>query len=102
MAIFDLLTIISAIACIAGLGIIFGLRQQHNNEAEVNEEYLFAAVFTYWLVHCLALALIRIDWQAGGEVWALSLRMLSALTYFVTWASVLCLPLQRISVREME
>jgi hypothetical protein len=102
MAIIDLLTIISAIACIAGLGIIFGLRQRPGNEAEANDEYMFAAVFTYWLVHCLTVGLMRMDWQGGGEVWALSLKMLSALTYFVTWASVLCLPLQRISVREME
>jgi hypothetical protein len=102
MAIIDLLTIISAIACIAGLGIIFGLRQRPGNEAEANDEYMFAAVFTYWLVHCLTVGLMRMDWQGGGEVWTLSLKMLSALTYFVTWASVLCLPLQRISVREME
>lgn len=102
MAIIDLLTIISAVACIAGLGIIFGLRQQSANEVAANDEYLFAAVFAYWLVHCLAVGLMRVDWQGGGEIWCLSLKTLSALTYFVTWASVLCLPLQRISVREME
>jgi hypothetical protein len=101
----DILTLVSAFACIAGLVLLFGFRQVPQVPADSLEEadqQLMAMVFAYWLVHCLAIAAIRADW-ISDEFVLNSVKMTSALTYFLTWASVFSLPLHRIStVRELE
>jgi len=98
----DLTVLISAIACIAGLVLLFVFPDRASSEREQTDHQLMAMIFGYWLVHCLAVGLLRLNWQPG-EFMLNSVKMTSVLTYFLTWASLFSLPLHRISaIREVE
>ncbi len=97
----DIVTLVSAIACVGGFILLFGFRYLPEDELESVDQALFAMIFGYWMIHCLAIAVGRSEW-IENEFLLRSLRATSAFSYFLTWASVLSLPLHRISVRETE
>ena len=97
----DFLVFLSSIACIAGLILLSDSKQNSVDELEQTEEILLRMSFTYWLVYCIAVGIQKItlpDW----EILLLSLRITSALSYFLTFACILCLPLHRLAVRQVE
>lgn len=98
----DIITLISALACVVGLVVLLAFRQAPADSLEEADQQLMGMVFAYWLVHCLAIGVIRFHWL-DSEFLLSSVKVTSALTYFLTWASVFSLPLHRIStVRELE
>jgi hypothetical protein len=97
----DFLVFLSSIACIAGLILLSDTKQNQVSELEETEQILFRMSFTYWLVYCIAVGIQKIvlpEW----EVLLLSLKITAALSYFLTFACVVCLPLHRFSVRQVE
>ena len=97
----DFLVFLSFIACIAGLILLSDTKQNQVSELEETEQILFRMSFTYWLVYCIAVGIQKIvlpEW----EVLLLSLKITAALSYFLTFACVVCLPLHRFSVRQVE
>jgi hypothetical protein len=97
----DFLVFLSFIACIAGLVLLSDTKQNQVSELEETEQILFRMCFTYWLVYCVALGIQKIalpDW----EILLLSLKITAALSYFLTFACVVCLPLHRLAVRRVE
>ncbi len=97
----DTIVLISFFACIAGILLLGDTKQNQANELEETEQILFRMSFSYWLVHCLAIGIQKIalpDW----EILLLSLKITAALSYFLTFACVVCLPLHRLAVRQVE
>lgn len=97
----DILVFLSFNACIAGLFLLADANQSPANEMEEAEQILFRMSFTYWIVYCCAVAIQKVtlpDW----DVILLSLKMTAALSYFLTFACILCLPLHRFAVRQVE
>lgn len=92
---------LSFAACIAGLLLLLDTNNSQVDELEETEQILFRMTFTYWLVYCAAVGIQKIvlpDW----EILLLSLKITSALSYFLTFACILCLPLHRLAVRQVE
>lgn len=97
----DVLVFLSFNACIAGLFLLSDANQNQVDELEETEQILFRMSFTYWIVYCASVAIQKVvlpDW----EVMLLSLKLTSALSYFLTFACILCLPLHRFAVRQVE
>lgn len=93
--------VLSFAACIAGLFLLLDAKDPQANDLEETEEILLRMSFTYWLVYCVAFGIQKIvlpDW----EMVLLSLKITCALSYFLTFACILCLPLHRFAVRQVE
>lgn len=101
LALHENLVILSFAACIAGLWLLSNGNKTQENELEETEQTLFKMSFTYWLVYCIAFGMQKIapnEW----EIVLLSLKLTAALSYFLTFACVVCLPLHRLAVRQVE
>lgn len=97
----DYLVLISFAACVTGLFLLSDGNQTQADDLEETEETLFRMSFAYWMVYCVAFGIQKIalpDW----EILLLSLKITAALSYFLTFACVLCLPLHRFAVRQVE
>ncbi len=97
----DCLVLISLAACITGLFLLATSQQMQINESEETEHTLFKMTFTYWIVYCVAFSIQKMclpEWETVIQ----SLRITAALAYFLTFACVVCLPLHRFAVRQIE
>ncbi len=97
----DYLVLISFAACIAGLLLLSNDNPTQADDLEETEQTLFSMSFSYWMVYCLALGIQKIclpDW----DIVLMSLRLTAALSYFLTFACILSLPLHRLAVRQVE
>lgn len=97
----ELLTIASFFACIAGLLLLIDTKQEQVNELEESEQILFRMTFAYWMVYCICAGMQKVglpDW----EVMVMSVKITAALSYFLTFACILCLPLHRLSVKQVQ
>ena len=95
------LVLTSFIACIAGLFLLSDADKTQTDDLEETEQILFRMTFAYWMVYCVAVGIQHItlpDW----EIVLLSSKMTAALSYFLTFACILCLPLHRFAVRQVE
>ncbi len=91
---------VSFIACIAGLVLLWGSEQQ-KDDVEETERILLRMSFSYWLVYCIAFGIDQIalpDWEAIQ----MTLRITTALSYFLTFSCILSLPLHRFAARQIE
>lgn len=96
----DSFVLLSFIACIAGLLLLWE-RKQENDEVEETEKILFRMSFSYWLVYCVAFAIQKIvlpDW----ETVVMSLRITTALSYFLTFSCIVSLPLHKFAVSRVQ
>lgn len=97
----DYLVLASFIACIAGLFLLSDANKTQTNDLEEAEQILFRMIFAYWMVYCVAVGIQSItlpDW----EIVLLSSKLTAALSYFLTFACIVCLPLHRFAVRHVE
>lgn len=97
----DYLMVASAIAALAGLGLLISDKEACSTETEVADRILMLMSFTYWLVYCAAVAvqkLILPEW----EMVLLSVKLTGVIAYLLTATCVLSLPLHRVSVRQTE
>lgn len=97
----NLLMIFSFTACVTGLLLLIDTKSDKVNELEESEQILFRMTFTYWMVYCLCTALQKLG-LPEGEIVFTSINITAALSYFLTFACVLCLPLHRLSVKQVE
>jgi peptidoglycan biosynthesis protein MviN/MurJ (putative lipid II flippase) len=96
-----LFVVLSFAACVAGLFLLSDTKNSQANDLEETEEILLRMSFTYWLVYCVAYGIQKVvlpDW----EMVLLSLKITCALSYFLTFACILCLPMHRFAVRQVE
>ncbi|MBW4631376.1 MAG: hypothetical protein KME30_05585 [Iphinoe sp. HA4291-MV1] len=99
----DFFVLLSFIACITGLLLLWERKQERNKaeEAEETEKILFRMSFSYWLVYCVAFAIQKIvlpDW----ETIMMTLKITAALSYFLTFSCIISLPLHKLAVRQVE
>lgn len=97
----DAIVVLSFAASIAGLVLLSDITDWQGNELEETEAILLRMSFAYWLVYCVAVGIQKLalpDW----EILLLSLKITTALSYFLTFACILCLPLHRFAVRHVE
>ncbi len=97
----DVIVAISFVACILGLILLRDNSKQQNNEAEVTERILFRMSFSYWLVYCIAFGIQKIvlpHWEAIHT----TLKITTALSYFLTFSCIVSLPLHKLAVRQVE
>lgn len=97
----DIILLFSFFASVIGLVLLAKKNQAPAEELEETEQMLFRMSFAYWLVYCIACGvqkLILPDW----EVLALSVKLTAALSYFLTFACIICLPLHQVAIRQVE
>lgn len=91
---------VSFVASIAGLFLLWD-NKSNQNDLEESEIILFRMCFSYWLVYCLAFGIEKIilpEWESV----LLSLRLTTALSYFLTFSCILSLPLHKFAVHRVE
>lgn len=99
----DGVTLLSLLACVLGLVWLSWPIQPNSaptgadprrDEHDTTEDTLLRMSFAYWAVHCVAIGILRL-WIPTGEIIVLSLKFTAILTYFLTAACILSLPLSR-------
>ncbi|MCP6762733.1 MAG: hypothetical protein NHB32_29140 [Fischerella sp. CENA71] len=91
---------VSFVACIIGLFLLWDNKQQ-KNDVDATEVILFRMTFCYWLVYCVAFGIEKLvfpHWEAIH----MTLRITTALSYFLTFSCVVSLPLHKFAVRQVE
>ncbi|WP_193197058.1 hypothetical protein [Nostoc sp. MG11] len=91
---------VSFVACIVGLVLLWDNKQQRD-DAEETELILFRMSFAYWLVYCVAFGVEKLvlpDW----ETVIMTLKITTALSYFLTFSCILSLPLHKFAVHRVE
>ncbi len=91
---------VSFVACIIGLVLLWNSKQQ-TNEMEETERILFRMSFSYWLVYCVAFGIEKMvlpDWESV----LMTLKITTALSYFLTFSCILSLPLHKFAVHRVE
>ncbi|MFN6464147.1 MAG: hypothetical protein RMZ41_020360 [Nostoc sp. DedVER02] len=91
---------VSFVACIIGLVLLWDSKQQ-KNDVEETEQILFRMSFTYWLVYCVAFGIEKMvipDWESV----VMTLRITTALSYFLTFSCIVSLPLHKFAVHRVE
>jgi hypothetical protein len=91
---------VSAVACMVGLLLLWD-RKKEKDEVEVTEKTLLRMSFSYWLVYCLAFGIEKIvlpDWEGL----TMTLKITTALSYFLTFSCILSVPLHKFAVHEIE
>ncbi len=91
---------VSFVACIVGLALLWDDKQS-KDDLEATEQILFRMSFSYWLVYCVAFAIEKMilpDW----ENLVMTLKITTALSYFLTFSCILSLPLHKFAVHQVE
>jgi hypothetical protein len=96
----EFVVVVSFLASIAGLALLWNIKPS-DNETEETERILFRMSFSYWLVYCVAFGVQKLiipDW----ENIAMTLKLTTALSYFLTFSCIVSLPLHKFAVHEVE
>ncbi|MBN4000978.1 hypothetical protein [Nostoc sp. LPT] len=91
---------VSFVACIIGLLLLWNSKEQ-TNDMEETEQILFRMSFSYWLVYCVAFGIEKIvlpDWESL----VMTLKITTALSYFLTFSCIVSLPLHKFAVHRVE
>ncbi len=91
---------VSSVACIIGLVLLWDSKQQ-TNDVEETERILFRMSFSYWLVYCAAFGIEKMvlpNWESV----LMTLKITTALSYFLTFSCILSLPLHKFAVHRVE
>ena len=96
----DFFVMLSFVACVAGLGLLWD-KEQFETEMQETEKILFRMSFSYWLVYCIAFGIEKI-FLPFPEAVLMSLRMTTALSYFLTYSCSICLPIHKFAMSRIE
>ncbi|MDZ8028137.1 MAG: hypothetical protein RMY36_024695 [Nostoc sp. SerVER01] len=91
---------VSFVACILGLALLWDTKQ-HKSDVQETEQILFRMSFSYWLVYCIAFGIEKIvlpEWESV----LMTLRITTALSYFLTFSCIVSLPLHKFAVHRVE
>lgn len=93
----DYWVVVSLIACITGLSLLFNTKQAQADDLEETERSLLMMSFSYWMVYCVAFGIQKID-LPEWETLLLSLKLTTAFSFFLTFSCILSLPLHRFAL----
>ncbi|MDJ0736441.1 MAG: hypothetical protein QNJ47_20655 [Nostocaceae cyanobacterium] len=91
---------ISFVASVVGLALLRN-SQQESDEIQAVETVLLRMSFAYWLVYCIAFGIQKLvlpEWEAV----LMTLKITTALSYFLTFSCILSLPLHKFAVHTVE
>ncbi|MBK1987069.1 hypothetical protein A0J48_005875 [Sphaerospermopsis aphanizomenoides BCCUSP55] len=91
---------VSFVACIAGLLLLWDSNKDQD-ESQATEEVLLRMSFAYWLVYCVAFGIEKMV-VPNWEGLTMTLKITTALSYFLTFSCILSLPLHKFAVHEVE
>jgi hypothetical protein len=91
---------VSFVACIIGLVLLWD-QNQPKDDIEETEQILFRMSFSYWLVYCIAFGIEKMA-LPNWEPLIMSLKITTALSYFLTFSCILSLPLHKFAVHRIE
>lgn len=91
----------SLFAALAGLLLAYTANQAPEETLDPTERVLLIMSFSYWLVYCLAFGLQKLP-LPDSEFLTLSLKLTTLITYFLTFASIVCIPLNRFASRQVD
>ncbi|MBD2409899.1 hypothetical protein FACHB389_11355 [Nostoc calcicola FACHB-389] len=91
---------VSFVACILGLALLWDGKRQ-KSDVEETEQILFRMSFSYWLVYCIAFGIEKIALPEWESV-LMTLRITTALSYFLTFSCIVSLPLHKFAVHRVE
>lgn len=95
----DYLLAASLLAAVMGVGVLLkGQSASPVSEHQATTETLLRMTFIYWIVYCLAIGLQKFDLLEAPS-WIICLKLTSVLSYFLTFSSLLCLPLHHFEAR---
>jgi hypothetical protein len=95
----DYLLAASLVAAIAGLGLLLGSKESvPTNERQATSQTLLRMTFVYWIVYCLTVGLQKFDLPDVNGL-TISLKLTALFSYFLTFSSLLCLPLHHFEAR---
>lgn len=97
----DFAVMVSFFACIFGLFLSQKSQYIAKDEAGETERILFQMSFSYWLVYCCAFAAQKFV-NTDIESITTSLKITTALSYFLTFSCILSLPLHKFAIHEIE
>jgi len=95
------LVILSVFASIAGVALLTIDKKPAKDEIEAADNALMLMAFTYWLVYCIAFGLQKLI-SPQWEIVLLSVKLTGVIAYLLTASCVLSLPLNRVSMRQIE
>ncbi|MEB3182596.1 MAG: hypothetical protein VKL59_26700 [Nostocaceae cyanobacterium] len=96
----NFLVAVSFVACLGGLWLLWDSKPSEN-EVEETECILLRMSFSYWLVYCVAFGIQKFilpEW----ETVQMSLKLTTALSYFLTFSCILILPLHKFAMHQVE
>ncbi len=96
----DFIVAASFIACIVGLFLLRN-RNKNDDEEQATEEILLRMSFSYWLVYCIAFGIGKLV-LPSWEGLTMTLKITTALSYFLTFSCILSLPLYKFASHEVE
>lgn len=97
----DYLLILSFFASVAGIILLMLDRHSVKNEVEAADSMLLLMAFVYWGVYCSANGLQRVV-SPDLETFLLSIKLTGVISYLLTASCVLSLPLNRLSIKQVE
>ncbi|MGH1396580.1 MAG: hypothetical protein ACRAVC_21470 [Trichormus sp.] len=92
---------VSFVACIIGLSLLWNCQDEKNDDRQETEIILFRMSFSYWLVYCVAFGLEKMVFHNYEPV-LMTLKITTALSYFLTFSCILSLPLHKFAVHRVE
>ncbi|AFY46816.1 hypothetical protein Nos7524_0917 [Nostoc sp. PCC 7524] len=90
---------VSFVACIIGLALLWDGKDTKNDDRAETELILFRMSFTYWLVYCVAFGLEKLVFSNYEPV-IMTLKITTALSYFLTFSCIVSLPLHKFAVHQ--
>lgn len=95
------LMLVSFFASAIGLFALYYSEGLRNEDLDETQWMLFAMGFAYWMVHCVAVALVR--WVPQDYLWLLlNVKVTAVASALLTFCCALSLPLNHIEEKQTE
>jgi hypothetical protein len=97
----DYLVMVSCVASIAGLVLLGDRNSQPTDDRTLSQEMLIKMSFIGWIVYCISVAGLKLHLPEDNWL-SLSFQLSTVISYLLTVSSILSLPLQHITVRQVQ
>ncbi len=96
----DFTVMVSFVASIIGLSLLTKYKP-FDDEMRETERILFQMSFSYWLIYCFAFGAQKLI-HTDIESIITTLKITTALSYFLTFSCIISLPLHKFAIHKVE
>ncbi len=90
------ITLISFLASALGLFVLYHHDRLRHEDLDETQWMLFAMAFAYWMIHCVAISVVR--WIPQDWIWVLmNVKITAVASALLTFSCAMSLPLNRIA-----